>query len=134
MSIDIEALVATFLRGQTAVTDITLDRVYTDLPHQRVYPLVLVNRTGGGSLYRDWLEAAEVEISAYGGTHKLAYTLASACMSIMAAAMVGAHAEGVVTKVKAETVAYNPDVESADPQGHARPRYTVSATVTAHPL
>lgn len=133
MSIDIEALIANFLRGQTTVTDIAEDRVYTDLPHKREFPLVLVNRTGGGSLYKDWLEAAEVEVSAYGGTHKLAYQLASACMSAMTGAMVDAHPEGVVTKVKASATAYEPEPDSQDPQGHARPRYVVSAVVTAHP-
>lgn len=133
MSVDVEAMIATFLRGQSAVTDICGDRVYTDLPHERQYPLVLINRTGGSSLYKDWLEAAEVEISTFGGPHKLAYTLASACISAMTSAMVGSHAEGVVTKVKAGAIAYNPDPDSADQQGHSRPRYTVSATVTAHP-
>jgi Protein of unknown function (DUF3168) len=133
MSIDVEALVANFLRGQTAVTDIVEDRVYTDLPHKREYPVVLVNRTGGGSLYKNWLEAAEVEISAYGGTHKLAYLLASACMSAMTGAMVGTHPEGVVTKVSASATAYEPEPDALDPQGHARPRYVVSAVVTAHP-
>jgi hypothetical protein len=133
MSIDVEALVANFLRGQTAVTDIVADRVYTDLPHDKEYPLVLVNRTGGGSLYKDWLEAADVELNAYGGPHKLAYSLASACISAMTSAMVGSHAEGVVTKVKAGSIAYKPEAESPDSQGHSRPRFTVDVVVTAHP-
>jgi len=133
MSIDVEALVVNFLRGQTTVTDIVSDRVYTDLPHDRKYPVVLVNRTGGGSLYKDWLEAADVEINAFGGPHKLAFSLASVCISAMTSAMVGSHAEGVVTKVKAGSIAYNPDPESADEQGHSRPRFTVGVVVTAHP-
>lgn len=133
MSIDVEALLATFLRGQAAVTDIAGDRVYTDLPHKREWPLVLITRTGGHALYRNWLEAIDVEISAYGGTHKAAFLLAQACVQSMATAMVGAHIEGVVTKVKAEALAYDPDPDSADQQGHTRPRYTVAAVVTAHP-
>lgn len=133
MSIDIEALVTTFLRGQTTVTDLADDRVYTDMPHKRAWPMIVVTRTGGESLYKNWLQAIELEISAYGGTHKTAYNLAQACMTTMAAAMVGSHAEGVVTKVKTGAVTYSPDSESADESGHARPRYTVSAVVTAHP-
>jgi len=133
MSVDVEALTVKFLRAQTAITDVVGDRVYTDLPHEREYPLVLVNRTGGGSLYRDWLEAAEISIGCYGGTHKLAYTLAQTCVAVMSPAMVGAHVDGVVTKVKAQVVAYEPDAESADKQGHARPRFTVAVVVTAHP-
>lgn len=131
--IDIEALLTTFLRGQTIVSDLVVDRVYSDMPHDRVYPLVLVNRTGGGMLYKNHLEEADVEISAYGGTHKQAYALAAACVTAMASSIVGSHSDGVVTKVKATSTSYSPEVDSQDPQGHSRPRVIVSATVTAHP-
>jgi hypothetical protein len=133
MPIDVEALVVTFLRAQTGVTAICGDRIYTDRPHKPVYPLVLVNRTGGGFLYKNHLDSAEVSIQTFGGTHKAAYSLAAACITTMAASIVGPHTEGVVTKVKASAIAYEPDPESADQQGHARPRYTVSTVVTAHP-
>lgn len=133
MSVDIEALIVTFLRAQSTVTAIVEDRVYTDLPHARTYPLVLVTRTGGGYIYRHHLDAAEITIDCYGGTHKLALQLASVCMSTMAGQLVGGHPEGVVTLVQTPVVAYNPEPDSTDPQGHARPRYTVSAVVTAHP-
>lgn len=132
MSVDIEALIASFLRGQLPVTDIVTDRVYTDIPHKPIYPLVVVNRTGGGSLYKNFLESAEVDVHAFGGTHKLAYTLANTCV-VSLAGMVGSHPDGVVTKVKVSAVAYDPEPDSQDPQGHARPRFTVNATVTAHP-
>lgn len=135
MSIDVEALIVAFLRNQTDVTTIVGDRVFTDLPNQRVYPLVRVQRTGGGSIYRNWLEAAEITLDAYGGTHKLANQLASACISTMAASLVStSHAEGVVTKVSVADLSYNPEPDSADESGHARPRCTVVATVTAHPF
>lgn len=133
MSIDIEALISTFLRGQSTVTTIAADRVYTDMPHKRTWPCVLVTRVGGDMLYKNHLEAIEVDIAAYGGTHKTAFNLAQACLLSMATALVGAHSEGVVTKVRAGSVAYEPDADSADESGHARPRYTVHATVTAHP-
>jgi hypothetical protein len=133
MSIDIESLITTFLRGQDEVTGICGDRIYTDMPHARTYPLVIVNRTGGGSLYKNFLEAAEVDISAYGGTRKTAFELAQACMSTMAADLCGEHAQGVVTKIRVAATAYEPEPESTDQSGHARPRFTVNATVTAHP-
>ena len=131
--VDIEALLATFLRAQTSVTDLVSDRVYTDLPHDRTYPLVLINRTGGAFTYKTHLEEAEVELSAYGGTHKQANTLASTCIASMAAAIVGSHPDGVVTKVKVTAITYSPEADATDPQGHARPRVLVAATVTAHP-
>jgi len=131
--VDIEALITTFLRGQVDVTDLVDDRVYSDMPHDRVWPIVLVNRVGGGSLYKNWLEEADVEISAYGGTHKQAYSLAATCITSMSAGIVGSHPDGVVTKVKVTAITYSPEPDSQDPQGHARPRILVSATVTAHP-
>ena len=135
MSIDVEALVVAFLRGQQEVTDIAGDRVFTDLPNQRTYPLVRVQRTGGRSIYKSWLESADITLDAYGGTHKLAVQLASACISTMAASMVSAtHAEGVITKVTIADLAYTPEPDSPDDAGHARPRCSVTATVTAHPL
>lgn len=130
--VDVEALVTTFLRGQPEVIAICGDRVFTDLPHARQYPLVTVSRVGGGSLYKNHLEAAEIEVQCYGGTHRTALQLAQACMSTMAADLCGEHAEGVVTKVKITATAYDPEAESADPSGHARPRVVVSAVVTAH--
>lgn len=133
MSIDVEALTVKFLRGQSAVSDVAGDRVYTDMPHDRDYPLILVNRVGGGSLYRDWLEAAEITVGCYGGTHKQAYSLAQTCIAVMSPGLVGKHSDGVVTKFKSLGVAYDPAVDSTDPQGHARPRFVISATVTAHP-
>ena len=131
--VDIEALITTFLRAQTLVTDLVSDRVYSDMPHDREYPLVLVNRVGGGFTYKNHLEEADVEISSYGGTHKQAYTLAAACLTSMAAGIVGSHPDGVVTKVKATATTYSPETDSQDPQGHSRPRVILSATVTAHP-
>lgn len=133
MSIDIEALVVNFLLAQPSVTAIVAGHVYTDMPHDRVYPVVLVSRTGGGAIYKNHLENAEVSISAFGGTHKVAYNLANECLSTMSAALVGAYPEGCVTKVKAEAITYEPEPDSTDPQGHGRPRFTVSVIVTAHP-
>jgi hypothetical protein len=133
LTVDVEALVTTFLRGQSAVTALVADRVYSDLPHERTYPLVLVNRVGGGYTYKTFLEEADVEIAAHGGSHKQAQSLANTCLVSMAQSIVGSHTEGVVTKVKATSVVYQPEVDSADPQGHARPRFLVSVTVTTHP-
>ena len=133
MTIDVEALVVNFLRAQSDVTALCGDRVYTDRPHKPTYPLVVVNRTGGGSLYKNHLEATEMSIQTFGGTHKAAYNLVATCLSVMAASIVGRHPEGVVTKLRTTAVAYEPDSESTDEQGHSRPRFMASATVTAHP-
>jgi len=136
MSVDVEALVSTFLRGQSAVTALVNDRVYTDLPHQRTYPLVLLSRIAGGFLINRpmWLEQAELQLDAFGGTHKQAWTLQATVMGLLHAQLVGEHADGVVTKVTTESVHYNPQDDFTDDRGHARPRFTVTFTVTAHPV
>lgn len=135
MAVDIEQLVVNFLRGQSAITDLVGDNVFTDLPHDRTgkFPAILVNRTGGGYRYKQWLESAEVSVSCYGGTHKLAQQIASTALSMMDVGMVGRMPEGVVTKVSATSTVYDPEPESVDQQGHARPRFTVALTVITHP-
>lgn len=133
MSVDIEALLTNHLRATASVTAIVADRVYTDLPHDRTYPLVLLNRTGGGYTYKSWLEAAEIELSTFGGTHKQAQSLMSACLGALTLA-VGQHPEGVVTKATLTANTYEPEPDSADPSGHARPRFLASVTVLTHPI
>ena len=132
--IDIEAILTTFLRAQTAVADLAADRVYTDLPHERTYPLVVLSRTGGGFLINrpQWLEAAELVIDAYGGSREDAQALAVACTGPLAQ-LPGRYPEGAVTKATVAAMRYNPDPESPDDDGHARPRFTAEVVVVAHP-
>lgn len=133
--IDVEALLANYLRVQPEVIALIGDRVYTDLPHKRTYPLVVLSRTGGGYLTKPplWLEEAEITLEAYGGTHKQAQVIASTCLDIIGSSLRGQHPEGCVTGVRNTSVAYDPDTDLADPEGHSRPRYTVTANVLAHP-
>jgi hypothetical protein len=133
--IDIEAILSTYLRGQTSVSDLVADRVYTDLPHTRSYPLVLVNRIGGGYLTGQphWLESAVMSIQCYGGTHKQAQGLASTVMAAMDSGLRGAYPEGCVTTVKETDLAYDSDADLSSEEGHSRPRFVLTATVIAHP-
>lgn len=135
MSVDVEAMITRHLRATPAVTAIVTDRVYTDLPHQRVYPLVLVQRTGGGPLISrpaNWLDEAEMGLDFYGGTHKLAHTLMHTCMAALSQ-LPGVQPEGVVTIVRNAIVSYTPEDESSDDAGHARPRFQVRVNVVTHP-
>lgn len=133
MSVDVEALLTSFLRGRAEITALVADRVYSDLPHARTYPLILINRTGGEFLYKRHLEAAEVSIQCFGGTHKLAQQIAGTVLSTMEAGLVGRAPEGVVTGFTVSSTVYDPEVESADQSGHARPRFTMSCSVITHP-
>jgi hypothetical protein len=134
--VDVEAMVSTFLREQTEVTDLCGDRVYTDLPHDRVYPLVLITRIGGGFIINApflWLQQASIQLDTFGGTHKQAHRLMEACLSTMVIRMVTQRPEGCCTGVVVDDIAYNPEIDFIDDLGHARPRFTTSASVLAHP-
>lgn len=133
--IDVEQMLSRFLREQTEISDVVGDRVYTDLPHGRTYPLVLVQRTGGGFLINrpQWLEDCQVTIDVYGQTHKQAQSLASNILATMGSRLRGSYPEGCVTAVRGTEMAYNPEPESLDDSGHGRARFTVQASVLAHP-
>lgn len=133
--IDIEALLSAFLRDQPDLQALVGDRVYTDLPHQRVYPLVVFTRTAGGYLTGPpyWLESAAIVLSAYGGTHKQAHTIATTCLSLMTQGLRGSYPQGAITGLKDIDLAYDPDVDTSDDTGHSRPRYLLSLKLTAHP-
>jgi hypothetical protein len=133
--IDVEALVVGFLQAQPEVTAIVADRVYSDLPKTRTYPLALVQRTGGRFVTNrpQWLEEATVQIDAYGRTHKESQRLADTVLTTMGSRMRDRYPQGCVTVVRGIEFAYNPDVDVLDDDGYGRSRYTVSATVFVHP-
>ena len=135
MVVDAEALVCNFLRSQSEVTTLCGDRVYTDMPHERTYPLVLVTRIGGTySITRPlWLDNALVQLDAMGGTHKQAQALMGTCVEVLAGKGIGLHPEGAITGVTPDAIAYNPEPDFIDPQGHARPRFTCTVYVLTHP-
>lgn len=131
--VDVEAMLTRFLRAQSEVVTLVGDRVYTDLPHQRQYPLVVLQRTGGGPRVRGWLDEAEITLDFYGGTHKLAHTVMSTCIELLAKRLPGQQVEGVVTAVRDPQVTYSPEEESSDESGHGRPRFQVQVNVLTHP-
>ena len=136
MSVDAEAMLARFLREQPDVASLVDDRVYTDLPHKRTYPMVVLQRTGGGPLFNkppNWLVENEMTFDFYGGTHKMAQTVMSTCLAAMADRLPGTQPEGVVTAVRGQVVTYQPEEEATDESGHARPRFQVRVNVLTHP-
>src|SRR5262252_4192079 len=121
---DVEAMVTNFLRNTSEVTTVCGDRIYTDMPHKRTFPLVLVTRIGGNFVINTplWLDQSTIQLDVFGGTHKQAWTLTALCLSTMAAGLVGAHPEGCCTGIVSGQILYNPEIDWLDEQGHARPR------------
>lgn len=132
---DVEAIITTLLRDDPGIIALVGDRVYSELPHTREYPLVLVTRVGGGYLINRplWLDAAQVEIHAYGGSHRDAQVLLGTCLGVLAERLVRRHLAGAVTKFSVSATAYSPDSDSIDSQGHGRPRFIAETVVCVHP-
>jgi hypothetical protein len=136
MSVDVEAMMTRFLRGQSEVAALVEDRVYTDLPHKRIYPMVRLQRTGGASLIKrppNWLTSTEITIDFFGGNHKAAQSLMATCLDVITNRLPGAQPEGVVTIVRDEEITYSPDEESVEEAGHGRPRFQARLNVVSHP-
>lgn len=131
--VDVEGLVSTFLRSRSEVTDLVGVRVYTDLPHNRVYPLVLLTRTGGTPQGGFALSEAQLRLDLYDESHLAAQNLASVVAGVLTSGLPGSHDLGCVSAFTATAKRYDPDPEAADRQGHARPRYVIEATVYCHP-
>lgn len=131
--VDVEGLVASFLREQAEVAELVGVRVYTDLPHNRVYPLVLVQRSGGTPQGGFTLSEAQVRLDLYDESHLAAQNLASVVVSVLNSRLPGPHDLGCVSAFTAASKRYDPDPEAADRQGHARPRYVIEASVYCHP-
>lgn len=133
--VDVEALVTGFLRGQQEVSALTAERIYAQLPNERTYPLIVLTRTGGGPRYKHpmYLDQAEITVAFLAKRQKDAWSLMSTACSALALRLVGAHSQGKVTDFIVTSIAYDPYVDAADPQGLGLPRYLVTTTVTTHP-
>lgn len=130
--VDVEGMISRFLRTNPDIAAIVADRVYTDLPHDRSYPLILVQRTGGEPIRGFTLGEAICSIATYGGTHKQAQDLMALTLAVLRD-LNGPQPEGCVSAVDGTSVQFLPDTDAPDQQGHARPRYVTSVTVFAHP-
>lgn len=132
-TVDVERLMSAWLRDQVDVTDLVDDRVYTELPASKTWPLVRLTLIDESAVFDVplYLTSSVVQIDIYGGAKITAREIADTVRSLLAHSFIGTHdLLGVVTGVKFTSMAYDPD-ESLNP---ARPRYRFDVTVWAHPL
>lgn len=130
--VDVEGLISKYLRADPAINDPTAGRVYTDLPNERAYPLVLIQRSGGPPVTGFSLSNASCTVTVYGVRHVDAQQLTAAVLASLAN-LPGQYEDGYVTRVLCNSTTYSPDSDSPDSAGHARPRYVSEITVTCHP-
>ena len=130
-------LVCDFLRAQPEVTSVVADRVYTELPADKTFPLVLVRRIVSTPLATRpwWAETVTLDINVYGGRTVEAHALAQTIRSLCAEQLPGAHPLGTVAGVTVQSMADAPDPD-VPPLSDGRPRRRVvcSVAVTVHPV
>lgn len=129
---DVEALVSQFLRAQDEITDLVDERVYTVIPKNAAFPLLLAHRPPGGLAVTSrplYLDAALVQLDAYGGSKGQARNLIETARAVLAARLEGVHESGVVTGVQFGSMGYLPDPDFTP----ARPRYVADLTVWVRP-
>jgi hypothetical protein len=141
--VDVEQAISRWLRASPAVTALAGDRIYTEIPAEKAYPMARAFRVGGGpDPHPYWLDRAEVQLDAWGGSKREAYTLLETAMRALTAltrpggreALEPAdQALGVLARITYAGLIYLPDTDVPARSGAPRPRYLVTATATTHP-
>lgn len=126
---DVAALVSQYLRSCDAMTDMVGQRVYTEIPNVPTWPLVRLTQFDSRDLAVAWLDAAVLQIDAFGGGIAMASDIGRTAQALLHD-MYGTHDEGVVSGVRTFGWRYQPD-DTFDP---AKPRFLFTAVVAAHPL
>ena len=121
---NIEKCLSTALRADAAIQAYVAQRVYTEPPGNAVYPLVRIQRIGGGP--RDLvLDEPVIQVDCYGGAKSTALDLADAAADFCQQRFPGRHTEGLVygtgqpESIHVSGFRYLPDT-TFDP---AKPRY-----------
>jgi hypothetical protein len=131
---DAEKMLSAFLRGRDEVTGLVDDRVFTVMPRNTPAKVPFVRlRAIGGPPRRGpmrWSRTARIQIDAWGTLKNQASLIAETVAAVIAGAMVGEQADGVVSAADVEEPFYNPDADLSDPP---TPRYTFDAMIDVHP-
>lgn len=128
---DIEQLVSEFLRAQAEVTALVGQRVYTAVPNEPTFPLLLLKRIAGSPVLSRprVIDAPVVQLDAYGGTKKQAHTLIQTACAVVAERIEGVHATGVVAGVVFGPLSWLPDPSYVP----AKARFVADITFTVRP-
>lgn len=130
---DAEDIVVAFLLGQAEISDLISTRVYSAIPKDPGFPLLLVRRVAGAPRFSRPLRVDQpiIQLDAYGGTKKQARNLAATACAVIAARVSGVHDEsGVVAGVVFGQFSWLPDPGYSP----AKPRYVTDFTLTVRPV
>jgi len=128
---DGEALVSGYLRARSEVTDLCGQRVYTELPKDKTFPLVRLVRVGGSPPLDRPLrfDVARIQVDVWGGPKKTARDLAETIRQVLSELPDEDVVGTVVSAVTYGPFAYLPDDDFAP----AKPRYTFDVELSVHP-
>jgi hypothetical protein len=131
---NIEAVVSGQLRATPEVAAICGNRVYTVLPNNIDFPLLLITRMGGVHEVVIppplWVEEAILQFDSYADTKSLARLLMDTVRSALVAMIGKVTADAVILNVLPGSVFWLPD----DSYAPVKPRYIVDCTVTYRPV
>lgn len=126
---DAELVVGAFFRVAPEVVALVGTRAYTEIPAKPIYPFLRFTRIGGRVRVPRYLDAARMEIEAFGATKASAQnTIAAARAALWEAS--GTYGPGVITGVEEHLgPQWRPDTVATP----ARPRYLLDMTITIRP-
>jgi hypothetical protein len=124
-----ELLAVTYLRGVAEVTALVAGRVGTAVPAGPTFPYLVVRRFGGIPPVRGHLDAARLQVDAWGRTKTEARYRAATAQAALLAMPQAAHAGAVMTGVADDLgLTWQPDPEDA------QPRYLFGVVTYGHPV
>jgi hypothetical protein len=125
---DVELLATIYLRTVGEITTLVGSRVGTSLPAEPQFPYLVVRRYGGLPPVPGHLDAARLQVDAWGRTKQEARYLAATAQAALHAMPQATHTGAVVTGVDDDLgLTWQPDPETDTP------RYIVGLAVYAHP-
>jgi hypothetical protein len=129
---DVERLVSNWLRGDVDVFALVGDRVYTAMPQQAEFPLILIQRVGGTPPFSIPLthDLAQLQLDAYADGKALAHEVLGMALATLSVLEDQVQPEGVVSAVRFGAIRWMPD----EAFKKAKPRYIVDVTLNARSL
>ena len=126
---DPERILSAFLRDDADVEEVFSDRVYTVMPKEKSYPMLILSRWGGYAAVPEVnvLDIAEMQFDVYGDRKKQAQDAAQLVRAVLDQRLpAGNSGDGWVTHAATSQLRYLPD-EASDPE---RPRYSFMVRAT----
>jgi hypothetical protein len=132
---DVVQMVTNFLRAQTELTQLVGSRIYSILPGDRTYPLLVVTQVADlPMMTRPWWGVqTDLQLQGYDLASNTARHVVEVTRSLLAQRSMTAHAEGSISWVTFANLAIVPDTSVLTTSGRPIPRWITTATVTAHP-